>query len=566
MKIRRFELFATALIALSIPLSTNAAMKNEDLVLGVFPRQGMEVTTRMFSPLADHLSKELGRTVRLDVSKNHETFWQKVTSQRYDIVHYNHYQYVRSHNELGYEIIAKNEESGRDTIASALIVRKDSGIKSIEGLRGRKVVFGGGPSAMISSIVSRYMLKNAGLGDGDYIKEYASNAPKAVFSTYFGYAAASGAGNSVLKFPYVEERIDSTELRVLIESEPLPHLVWAVKGHLQDNLKSKIRSVLLSLKDGDQSADILDSANLTGLTMANDEEYDTSRQIIWEVMAENYCVRNCEAFLESMANSTNTSPLVMAIFPRRPPKLTKKMYQPLADYLSRGLDRPVDLVVNKEFASFWSGVGKKDYDIVHFNQFHYVKSHSLYGYNVIAKSEEFGSSTITPAIWVRKDNNLKSLQDLKGKQIMFGGGKMALVAGIGNQQLLMKAGLEAGDYEKQLAMSPMAGCRAMYLGQVDACGGATIFTSQPSVQKAIDTTLIEMLAQNQPLPGIPWAIKENMDQDIVERIKFLLLELNSSMSGRQILKSAALTGMHAANDTEYNVCRELIFDVLDERY
>ncbi|GAG90979.1 unnamed protein product, partial [marine sediment metagenome] len=271
------------------------------------------------------------------------------TTQRYDIVHYNHYQYVRSHKELGYEIIAKNEESGRDTIASALIVRKDSGIKSIEDLRGRKIVFGGGPVAMTSSIVSKYMLKNAGLDDGDYIKEYASNAPKAVFSTYFGHAAASGAGDSVLQFPYVGERIDTTELQVLSESEPLPHLAWAVKGALQDSLKDKIRSALLALKDADQGTDILDSANLTGLTIARDEEYDTSRQIIWEVMGENYCVRNCETFVESVASSTNTSPLVMAIFPRRPPKLTKKMYQPLADYLSRGLGRPVNLVVHKKF-------------------------------------------------------------------------------------------------------------------------------------------------------------------------------------------------------------------------
>jgi phosphonate transport system substrate-binding protein len=267
-----------------------------------------------------------------------------------------------------------------------------------------------------------------------------------------------------------------------------------------------------------------------------------------------------------MANSANTSPLVLAIFPRRPPKLTKKMYQPLADYLSHGLGRTVTLVVNKEFANFWSGVGKKEYDIVHYNQFHYVKSNSLYGYNVIAKSEEFGASTITPAIWVRKDHMLKSLQDLKGKRVMFGGGKMALVAGLGNQQLLMKAGLETGDYEKQLAISPMAGCRAMYLGQVDACGGATIFTSQPSVQKAIDTTQIEILAQNQPLPGIPWAIKEDMDKGLGERISTLLQELNSRVEGQQILKSAALTGLHAANDTEYNICRELIFDVLDEQY
>lgn len=79
MKIIRFWLLATALMTLLLPLSINAAKQNEDLVLGVFPRQSMEATTRMFSPLANHLSRELARTVRLEVSENHETFWQNVT-------------------------------------------------------------------------------------------------------------------------------------------------------------------------------------------------------------------------------------------------------------------------------------------------------------------------------------------------------------------------------------------------------------------------------------------------------------------------------------------------------
>ena len=114
----------------------------DPLIMGVFPRRNAVETTRLFTPMADYLGQRLGREVRLLTSRNFDSFWKAVTEERYDIVHYNQYHYIRSAKT--YRVIARTQEFGKDAVAGALFVRKDSGITEVSQLRGRTVIFGGG--------------------------------------------------------------------------------------------------------------------------------------------------------------------------------------------------------------------------------------------------------------------------------------------------------------------------------------------------------------------------------------------------------------------------------------
>jgi phosphonate transport system substrate-binding protein len=520
----------------------------------------------MFSPLAQYLSRSLDREVILETAKDFEAFWKNVSLQRYDIVHYNQYHYVRSHKEQGYNAILKNEEFGSDTISGSLFVREDSGINKIEDLRGKKVIFGGGPTAMMSYIVPTYILRKAGLQDSDYMGDFAVSPPNAIFATYYGHADAGGSGSVSLEIPTVKEKIDAARLKPLAASQPLPHLVWAVKADISDVLKKRIQKNLEELKGNKDGKAILQSAGLTGLNIAIDEDYDEHRRIAFAVLGEDYCDSGCESEIISTNVSNKNAALTMGIFPRRTPKLTIKMFQPVADWLSKELGRPIRLVTEKDFKEFWRGVKENRYDIVHFNQYHYVKSHKLYGYNVILKNEEKSKTTLTPTLWVRKDSGINQVSDLKGKKIIFGGGKMAMLAYIGPTYLLRESGLVKGDYEEILAINPLDGCKAMYLGQADACGAGTILIHLPSVKKIINAEDVKHLETAVPLTHLAWAVKGNMDPGLRSSIQSLMSGLGKTKTGKELLKSAAMTDLHAANDTEYDVHRGMIRKVTGESY
>jgi phosphonate transport system substrate-binding protein len=256
--------------------------------------------------------------------------------------------------------------------------------------------------------------------------------------------------------------------------------------------------------------------------------------------------------------------ITMGIFPRRSQKLTMKLFQPMADWLEEQLGQPVNLEAPKTFKEFWRGIKERRYDITHYNQYHYVKSHKLYGYNIILKNEEGNKTTLTPTLWVRKDSGIGNISDLKGKKIIFGGGKMAMLAYIGPTYLLRQAGLNKGDYEENLAINPLDGCKAMYLGQAAACGAGTIMMHLPSVKKIIDINDVAHLKTTDPLTHLSWAVKDEMDPQLSLKIKILLSDLYKIPEGKDVLKSARVNKLHVSNDSEYDVHREMIRAVTGE--
>jgi len=546
-----------------VPAASHAG---EELSLGIFPRRNAEDTIRMYTPMAEYLSEKLGVKVRIKTARDFETFWKYVSDKRFHVVHYNPYDYIKSAKEYGYQVILKNEENGSDTLAGAIFVNKSSGITDLKDLKGKRIIFGGGPSAMFSYLLPSYLLQQSGMNEGDYSREYAISPPNAIFATYYGHADAAGAGEIVIGFDVVKKKIDTTKLQAIAVSEKLTHLPWAVREDFDRNLAAKIQKLLSELSRSERGRQILKSAALTGLNISSDEEYDQHRRIIWHVRGDNYCVRNCDYIEKSQASGGNKRALVMGIFPRRSRELSLEMFSPLAAYLSDKLGRAVRLDIRNNFDDFWDGVIKQQYDIVHFNQYHYVKSHKLYNYDIILRNEEQGLATLTPAIWVRRDSGINSPADLRGKKIMFGGGKTAMLAYIGPTYLLRQAGLKKGDYEELFANNPLNGCRAMFFKQADACGSGTIMMSLPSVQKTINTEKVKVIAQGEPINHLSWAVRNSMDRKLKESIQNMLSTLKQTEDGKKILGKARLTGLHIAQDKDYDPHRKLIGHVLEEKY
>jgi ABC-type phosphate/phosphonate transport system substrate-binding protein len=56
--------------------------------------------------------------------------------------------------------------------------------------------------------------------------------------------------------------------------------------------------------------------------------------------------------------------LHVGIFPRRPAADAQRMFQPLADHLSAGLNVPLTLDTPPDYASFWSAIEHGRYDRV----------------------------------------------------------------------------------------------------------------------------------------------------------------------------------------------------------
>ena len=252
----------------------------EPLVMGVFPRRDAATTAKLFRPLSRHLEQKLGMPVSLEMSPDFDTFLSNLKQRRYDLVHLNPFDYISAHDDLAYDALVQNEEFGEEEIKGAIYVRKDAGIRQLIELKGKKILFGGGPRAMMSYIVPTYLLQQAGLTKQDYQEVYAVNPPNAVLATYLRRADAGGAGEVVRRLPVVTSKIDVNQLEVIAVSRPLPHLPWAVKQEMPAELKQRLQTLLVNLKQSEEGRKILKQARLSAFNPVTDKDYDPHREIV----------------------------------------------------------------------------------------------------------------------------------------------------------------------------------------------------------------------------------------------------------------------------------------------
>ncbi len=232
-------------------------------------------------PMAAYVSDRVGRKVELITAKNFDAFWRGVAGRRYDIVHYNQYHYIRSAH--AYQVVAHIEEYDKSTIAGVLYVRKASGITSLSQLRGRTIIFGGGEDAMMSYIVNRHQLLQAGIGKEDFKPLFTVNPANALLALARGAADAAGVGDGVPALRAVREAIDIAELTALAESPPLLQLPVAVRRDMPAALRASIQSALLDLEKSEAGRQALASALMTGMSKAEDRDYDAHRRVAAEV-------------------------------------------------------------------------------------------------------------------------------------------------------------------------------------------------------------------------------------------------------------------------------------------
>src|SRR5262245_35526628 len=214
------------------------------------------------------------------------------------------------------------------------------------------------------------------------------------------------------------------------------------------------------------------------------------------------------------------APLTMGVFPRRSFAETAKLFSPMADHLSERLGRKVNLVTSRNFDSFWNAVSERRYDIVHYNQYHYIRSAEAY--QVIAHIEEFNKSTIAGVIYVTRDSGITSLSQLRGRTIIFGGGEDAMISYIANRHRLLQAGLKKSDFKSLFAVNPPNAILAMTRRQAAAAGAGDGVLELQAVKDAVDTGDLTVLAVSTPLLQLPVAVRRDVPVKLRAAIQSIL--------------------------------------------
>lgn len=228
-----------------------------------------------FDPLMRYLSRKTGYEFKLVIPKDFEDFFDIVKHGKVEFSYSNPYIYIQLADKGFLRAFANTilPQTG-DSFRGIIITHKDSPIRTLNDLKGKKVMVVSYKSAggFLAQKLFLYennidVSKDLSLIDGKRQEEV-------ILNVYRKNVDAGFVRESALDV--LEEEIDLGKIRILAKTPYIANWPFAATKNTDEKMIGLIQRNLLELKDGE----ILRAAHLTGFKPASDKDFDTLREWI----------------------------------------------------------------------------------------------------------------------------------------------------------------------------------------------------------------------------------------------------------------------------------------------
>lgn len=274
--------FACALCLLGSPGVSRA--EAPPLVLGIIPWEGQERLRYMFEPIVEHLAQSLGRKVIFVATSDYEDLEAKMAQAKVDIGLFTPGAYIRAKKNLPglrylvTPLTAVGPGVYDDHYRGVIIVRKDSGIRSIGELRGKRFAFTDRLSTS-GYIYPLAMLLKMRIQPARYFREvfFLKKHDKITSALLAGAIDAGATWTGHLAKAQAES---GDAFEVICQTDPIPNDAYVVGPRVPQSLAERIKGVFLGL---DQQSPVMQAAVLRGLpyvafSSRGDSFYDPVRE------------------------------------------------------------------------------------------------------------------------------------------------------------------------------------------------------------------------------------------------------------------------------------------------
>ncbi|MBV9865226.1 MAG: phosphate/phosphite/phosphonate ABC transporter substrate-binding protein [Abitibacteriaceae bacterium] len=254
----------------------------QQLVMGFVPSEQADKLADTAKPMADFVSKELNIPIKTFTATTYAGLVEAMGSGKVDIGALAPLAYVLAHDQNGAKVLLKSSRHNAVTYHSMFVARADSGIKSIDQAKGKKMAFVDPASASGYLFPAAY-LKGKGYDPDKFFSQtiFSGGHDKSVISVYNGdvnvAAVYDDARDQVAKQDTYKDV--KTKVVKIGQTQEIPNDTISVRKDLDSALADKIKAAFLKYaKSADGKKTLMDLYGIDGMAEAKDSDYDIVRQ------------------------------------------------------------------------------------------------------------------------------------------------------------------------------------------------------------------------------------------------------------------------------------------------
>jgi phosphonate transport system substrate-binding protein len=204
-----------------------------------------------------------------------------------------------------------------------------------------------------------------------------------------------------------------------------------------------------------------------------------------------------------------------------------RKFTPLANYLEQKLGVKVEFTPVNDYPAAVEALVNKKVDLVWFGGFTHVQANLRSGGKIVPLAQREEDTKFQSVFIAKTNSGIKTLNDMKGKQISFGS-QSSTSGHLMPRSFLLQAGLNPEKDFRRIAYSGAhdATIASVVSGKVDAAAlDITVWRKFVSENK-VDTKDVDVFYTTPPYFNYNWSVHTDMPAAMQDRVKKAILDLN----------------------------------------
>jgi phosphonate transport system substrate-binding protein len=275
MKTRHYIASVIAL-ALIISWPQKVVCENE-ILIGLIPEENIFNQMDRHRPLSAYLSKKIGTPVRFTILSRYGDVMDRFASRKMDGAFFGVFTGVLAMEKINAEPVARPVNlDGSSTVQSYIFVRNNSGIRNVQDMAGKRIIFVDRATVTGYLFALSYFREHGIVNLNTYFRDvsFTGSHGSTIYAVLDGRADVGTVRSKIFQMLTAKDHTIREELAIIARSQEFPDTTFFLRKDLPQFIRSQIKAALLGMDRDPEGVEVLKKLEAKKFTEAKKEDFE----------------------------------------------------------------------------------------------------------------------------------------------------------------------------------------------------------------------------------------------------------------------------------------------------